>query len=161
VAISADEFKQALASRAAGVAIVTARAGDEIHGMTVTDWAGVSVDPPLALVCADRSSNTLGVIEKGGCFAINVLGAGLEALSNKFASKKDEDARFEGLAFEDGETGAPLLALAVTCLDCRVVAAHDADDHVVYLGEIQRAVVRGGEPLVYWNGAYQRLARTT
>ena len=157
MAISADEFKRALASRAAGVAIVTTRAGNEIHGMTVTDWAGVSVDPPLALVCADKSSDTLGVIEKGGCFAINVLAAGLEALSNKFASKKDEHLRFEGLRFEDGATGAPLLAAAVTCLDCRVVAAHEAGDHNVYIGEIQQAVVRGGAPLVYWDGAYQRV----
>jgi len=161
VTISAEEFKQALATRAGGVAIVTARAGDEIHGMTVTDWAGVSVDPPLALVCADKKSNTLGVIEKGQCFAINVLPAGQEDLSNKFASKKDEHLRFEGLDVERGETGAPLLALAVTCLDCSVVAAHDAGDHVVYVGEILQATVRGGEPLVYCGGSYQRLVPTS
>ena len=53
--ISGDEFKAVLALRAGGVTIVTARAGDEIHGMTVTDFAGVSVDPPLVLLANRRS----------------------------------------------------------------------------------------------------------
>jgi flavin reductase (DIM6/NTAB) family NADH-FMN oxidoreductase RutF len=161
VAISAEEFRVALATRAGGVAVVTSRAGDEIHGMTVTDWAGVSVDPPLALVCADKKSNTLGVIESGGCFAINVLAAGLEELSNRFASKQDEEKRFENLAYEKGVTGAPLLAGAVTCLDCRVVSKHEAGDHWVLIGEIETSIVRGGEPLVYCGGGYQRLVPTS
>jgi flavin reductase (DIM6/NTAB) family NADH-FMN oxidoreductase RutF len=161
VAISSDEFKQALATRAGGVAIVTSRAGDQIHGMTVTDWAGVSVEPPLALVCADKKSNTLGVIDAGACFAINVLAAGLEDVSNRFASKKDEDKRFEGLAYQSGATGAPLLDHAVTCLDCRLVTKHEAGDHWVLIGEIEQSIVRGGEPLVYCAGAYQRLVATS
>ncbi len=158
MAISADEFKAALATRAGAVAIVTARAGEQVHGMTVTDWAGVSVDPPLVLVCTDKSSNTLEVIEKGQCFAINVLARGQDALSNKFASKKDEWTRFDGLDVEQGPTGAPLITQAITSLDCRVVGAHDAGDHWIYVGEIQYAALRGGEPLVYCGGAYRGLA---
>jgi len=158
VAISAEEFKAALATRAGAVAIVTARAGDQVHGMTVTDWAGVSVDPPLALVCADLNSNTLAVIEKGKCFAINVLAEGQQDLSNKFASKKDESRRFEGLEVEEGATGAPLIASAITSLDCRLFASHEAGDHRIYVGEILKASLRGGEPLVYCGGAYRKLA---
>lgn len=157
MAISAEEFKAALATRAGAVAIVTARAGEQVHGMTVTDWAGVSVDPPLALVCADKKSNTLEVIDRGRCFAINVLSARQRDLSNRFASKKDEWKRFEGLAVEDGPTGAPLIRDAITSLDCRVVAAHDAGDHVIYVGEILQAALRGGEPLVYYGGAYREV----
>jgi flavin reductase (DIM6/NTAB) family NADH-FMN oxidoreductase RutF len=160
VAISAEEFKAALATRAGGVAIVTSRAGDEVHGMTVTDWAGVSVDPPLALVCADKSSNTLGVIEKGQCFAINVLGVGQEDLSNKFASKKDEWTRFEGLEVEAGATGAPLLKAAITTLDCSVVAAHEAGDHWIYIGRIDHVAQREGEPLIYYGGGYRRVVES-
>lgn len=161
MSISADEFKRAMATRAGGVAIVTSKNGDLIHGMTVTDWAGVSVDPPLALVCADKSSNTLELMEKGQCFCINVLAAGQEELSNRFASKKDEWKRFEGLEIESGSTGAPLIKSAVTSLDCRVVAAHEAGDHWIYVGQIELAVLRGGDPLVYCDGAYQALSSTS
>ena len=156
--ITADEFKQALATRAGAVAIITARAGDVVHGMTVTDWAGVSVDPPLALVCTEKTSNTLALIEKTRCFAINVLAAGQEDLSNKFASKRDEWRRFDGLEVEAGPTGSPLLTSAIACLDCEVVAAHEAGDHWIYVGRVEQAILRGGEPLVYQGSAYWRLA---
>ena len=69
--ISADEFRTAMGLRASGVSIVTARAGDDVHGMTMTDFAGVSLVPPLALVCADKSANTLKLIQRGGNFGRN------------------------------------------------------------------------------------------
>ncbi len=157
MAISADEFKAAFATRAGAVGILTARAGEQVHGMTVTDFAGLSVDPPLLLVCLDKKANTLGVIERGGCFAVNLLAQGQEDLSNKFASKKDEWSRFDGVDVDQGPTGAPLIRCAITSLDCRVVAAHEAGDHWIYVGEIEAAVLRGGEPLVYCGGAYRAL----
>lgn len=155
--ISADEFKAAMGSRAAGVAIATSKAGDVVHGMTVTDWAGVSVDPPLVLLCADKTSNTLAAIQDGKCFALNLLAAGQEDLSNKFASKKHEATRFDDLEVENGTTGAPLITSAITSLDCSVVAAHEAGDHWVFIGQVEQVVRRDGEPLVYFGGAYQRL----
>lgn len=156
--ISADEFKAAMGLRASGVSIVTARAGDEVHGMTMTDFAGVSLSPPLALICADKGANTLKLIQRGGNFAINLLASDQDALSSKFASKKDEWSRFEGLACTSAATGAPLIPGAVASLDCRVVAQHDAGDHVVVVGQIE-AFVRGeGEPLLYFRGGYRALA---
>jgi flavin reductase (DIM6/NTAB) family NADH-FMN oxidoreductase RutF len=156
--IDAEEFKAALALRASGVSIVTARAGDQVHGMTMTDFAGVSLSPPLALICADKSANTLRLIQQGGNFAINLLAADQDALSNKFASKKEEWTRFDGLACEQAVTGAPLIPGAIASLDCRVVAQHDAGDHVLVVGQIE-AFVRGqGEPLLYFRGGYRALA---
>lgn len=156
--ISADEFKAAMALRASGVAIVTARAGEDVHGMTMSDFAGVSLSPPLLLICADKAANTLRVIQRGGNFAVNVLARGQDALSNKFASKKEEWTRFEGLACGRAVTGAPLIPGALASLDCRVVAEHEAGDHVIVVGQIE-AVVRGsGEPLLYFGGAYRNFS---
>ena len=158
MAVSLEEFKAAMTRRASAVSIVTSRAGDLVHGMTVSDFAGVSLDPPLVLVCADKTSITTGVIERGRCFAINILSSQQEALSNRFASKKDEYRRFEGLAVQPGITGAPLVPDAVASLDCELVATHDAGDHVIYVGRVVKTVVRELEPLVHYYGAYARLA---
>jgi flavin reductase (DIM6/NTAB) family NADH-FMN oxidoreductase RutF len=158
MAVSGDEFRAALARWASGVAVVTAAAGDRIHGMTVSAFASVSLAPPLVLVCADKSSITLEVVEAGGVFAVNVLAVDQQALSDRFASKKDEHRRFEGVPWRRGATGAPLLEGTVAALDCRVVAAHDAGDHVIYVGEVEAAEVRAGEPLVYHAGAYCELS---
>ena len=158
--IDAAQFRTALALRAGGVAIVTARAGDRVHGMTVTDFAGVSLDPPLLLVCADKTSNTLPVIESGGNFAVNLLAVGQEALSDRFASKQHEWTRFEGLACEASATGAPLIPGALVGLACRVVALHDAGDHVIVVGQVEETRSAEASPLVYWGGRYRELAPT-
>lgn len=159
MSIDADRFRAALREWASGVTIVTARHGDAIHGMTVSAFASVSLEPPLVLVCADKSSNTHELISRGGVFAVHVLARGQEELSNRFASKKDEHRRFEGLTWRHGATGAPLLAGAVAVLDCRVESAHDAGDHVIYVGRVEHVELGEGEPLVYQRGAYAGLAR--
>jgi flavin reductase (DIM6/NTAB) family NADH-FMN oxidoreductase RutF len=111
------------------------------------------------LVCADKKSNTHALIARGRSFAANVLAAGQEALSDRFASKQDEWRRFEGLDCARAATGSPLIPGALVSFDCRVEAAHEAGDHVIYVGRVE-AVVRGeGSPLVYWRGTYRSLAR--
>jgi flavin reductase (DIM6/NTAB) family NADH-FMN oxidoreductase RutF len=155
--VTAQEFRSALARWASGVAIVTSAAGGRVHGMTVSAFASVSLAPPLVLVCADKTSNTLGLIEEGRVFAVNVLASSQQALSNRFASKKDEHLRFEGIAWRSGATGAPILAGVLAALDCRVVAAHDAGDHVIYVGAVETIELAPGEPLLYYGGAYRGL----
>lgn len=154
--IDADAFRAAMGSWPSGVTVITSRAGDQIHGMTVSDFSGASLDPPLAVVCASKTSVTTEVIEKGRCFGVNVLREGQDAISNKFASKKHEFERFDGLATWEAETGAPLLEEALVNLDCRVVAIHDAGDHVLCVGQIEASRVNEGAPLLYFRGGYGR-----
>jgi len=157
VTVSRDEFRAAMACRASAVSIVTSRANDAIHGMTVSDFAGVSLDPPLVLVCADKASITTGLIGEGKCFAINILAEGQEALSDRFAAKKDEFRRFENLAIESAVTGAPLIPDAIASLDCRLVASYDAGDHLIYVGSVVDTRVRDHAPLIHFSGRYVRL----
>lgn len=147
-----------MARWATGVTIVTARAGDTLHGMTVSDFSGVSLSPPLVVICAEKTSVTHSVIGQGRCFAINVLAAGQEELSERFASKKDEYRRFEGLSLETGMTGAPLLPNVLASFDCSLVATHDAGDHDMYVGQVEEIIVRDLEPLVFYHGRYRALA---
>ena len=156
MAINADEFRAAMGSWPSGVTIITSKSGDQIHGMTVSDFSGVSLDPPLALVCASKTSVTTGLIQEGKCFGVNVLRVDQADLSNKFASKKDEFKRFEGVETFAGTTGAPLLSEALVNLDCRVIAVHDAGDHVLCVGEIEESHVHEGEPLLFFRGSYGR-----
>jgi flavin reductase (DIM6/NTAB) family NADH-FMN oxidoreductase RutF len=135
-AVAPDAFKDALRRWPSGVTVVTARAGERIHGMTVSAFSSVSLDPPLVLICADKASETHHVIADGGVFAVNVLAVGQESLSNRFASKKDE---------------------VVAAIDCRVVAAHDAGDHVIYVGRVEGVETRDVEPLVFHAGLYRGL----
>ena len=158
MAVSGELFWAALGDWASGVTIVTSRNASGIHGMTVSAFASVSLDPPLVLVCADKSSDTHGVIADSGVFAVNLLTQDQQALSNKFAASKDEHLRFEGVAWSERETGAPLLDEALASLDCSVQAAHDAGDHVIYVGEVLAVERREGEALLYYRSRYRALS---
>lgn len=158
MSVSSTQFRDAMSRWASGVTIVTARGGGKVHGMTVSAFASVSLEPPLVLVCADKSSHTHEVIAEGRAFAVHVLATGQEELSTRFADKRQEDVRFDGLEWRPGATGAPILEGGVAVLDCAVSAAHDAGDHVIYVGAVQEVHLRPGEPLCYYGGRYQRLA---
>jgi len=156
--IDRERFKQVLRHWVTGVTIVTARHGDQVHGMTVSAFTEISLTPPLVLVCADKASNTHGVIAAGGVFAVNILAEDQAGLSNTFASKQAEAERFVGLATETGATGAPLIPGTVASFDCRVVAAHEHGDHVVYVGEVIEARLGDKQPLLYHDGRYGSFA---
>jgi flavin reductase (DIM6/NTAB) family NADH-FMN oxidoreductase RutF len=160
--VSSERFRQALGHWASGVAIVTSRAGDRVHGMTVSAFSSVSLDPPLVLVCAEKTSETYAVIAEAGFFAVNILSSEQRDLSNRFASKKDEHRRFVGLETREAVTGAPLLHGCLAHLDCQVVATHDAGDHVIYVGSVEAAEQAeedaAREPLLHFQSAYRALA---
>jgi flavin reductase len=156
--VDRQRFKSALRRWASGVTIVTTRAGDRVIGMTASSFASVSLDPPLVLVCADKKSHTHPLIAESGVFAVNVLADDQGELSHRFAFTGNEDVRFEGLVCREGSTGCLWLPGSLAVLDCRVVACHDAGDHVIYVGEVQDVDVdESKEPLLYYDATYRRL----
>jgi flavin reductase (DIM6/NTAB) family NADH-FMN oxidoreductase RutF len=144
-----------------GVAIVTAHEnGSRPRGLTLSAFCPVSLDPPLVLVCIDKTSNTLPALQESGGFTVNFLAGGREHLAVLYASKAEE--KFEGIAWSRPDTpeGGPVLhedcaAYAV----CVTREAIEAGDHWVFIGEVQEgAVIEGRLPLVYHRRAFLDLA---
>lgn len=159
MATTPDQFRDALRHFATGVTIVTARAGERIHGMTVSAFTSVSADPPLVAVVIDRGTTITPMLsEDGAGFAVSLLRTDQAPLSDRFAFVKDEDRFAEG-RWSTAETGAPVLSDALAWLDCRLAARHPAGSHTIYVGEVVAswAQTEGGSPLVYWNRGYRRL----
>ncbi|MCA9531305.1 MAG: flavin reductase family protein [Myxococcales bacterium] len=155
--VHSDAFKQGLRRWVSGVTVVTARAGDEMHGMTVSAFSSVSADPPLVLVCANRGSRTHRIIREGGLFAVNILASDQQAVSNTFASSADEDRRLELVPWHPGQTGVPMVDGALANLECRVVSAYDEGSHTIYIGDVIAAELRDADPLIYYGGSYRDL----
>jgi len=128
--------------------------------MTVSDFTSVSLDPPLIVVSASETANTLEVIRAGKCFAVNILAADQEELSNVFADQEREDTRFEGLDWSKAVTGAPIIAGSKVMLDCSVVSMHVAGDDVLCSGQVEHVEIHDVEPLVYYQGRYRDLSPT-
>lgn len=155
--IDQDAFKNALRGWASGVTIVTSRSGEKLHGMTVSAFSSVSADPPLVLICANRSSTTNSIIEEGGVFAVNILAAHQAEVSNLFASSKHEDSRLDKVGWSEGALGTPLIDEALASLECKVASSHQEGSHTIYVGRVESVRASDGEPLVYHQGAYRAL----
>ena len=157
--ISSEEFRNALRHFPAGVTIVTMRAGEKVHGLTVSAFASVSADPPLVMVIIENRHRAYSLLqEEGAVYAVNILREDQAELSNRFAFNKDED-RFAVGDWTTAATGAPVLADALAWLDCRIRERYPAGSHTIYVGEVQASRVPQPDlpPLIYWNRAYRKL----
>lgn len=151
-------FREVLRNWASGVTVVTSRAGDKVHGMTVSAFSSVSANPPLVLVCANQSSTTHEVIQEGGLFAVNILASHQADISNLFSSSENEDLRLDSVSWSEGATGAPLIDGAVASLECEVHNAHQEGSHTIYVGRVEAVRTReDAEPLLYYDGGYRAL----
>lgn len=156
----ASAFRAALARFASGVTVVTARGVDGTdHGMTVSAFTSLSLDPPLVLACLDLTATLLPHLRSATAFGVSILAAGQGALSVRFA---DQDVvRFDGVAVTHAPEGPALIDGAAAHLVCRRIAEHPGGDHVIIVGEVQRAEVHGDAPLVYALRQYGSFARST
>lgn len=158
MAVELDDFKKVLRRWASGVTVVTARDGERVHGMTVSAFSSVSADPPLVLVCANRSSTTHGVIEKGGVFTVNILAAHQAEVSTIFASSNNEESRFDSVPWRSGATGAPILEGSLASIECTVTNAYQEGSHTIYVGRVEAVHTEDADPLLYFQGSYRSLA---
>ena len=159
MAVSPDAFRAALRKFATGVTVVTVASGEELHGMTASAFASVSLSPPLVLVCLDKSSRTLSLVEEAGSFAINVLRSDQQETSQAFSRPGLKP--FASTSHRRGDNGAPVLDDAIAVLECSTYSVFEAGDHEVVLGEVTATAVPGGDPLVYFDGAYRSLHSTS
>lgn len=159
MAVSGDEFKKALQLWASGVAVVTTKSEKYgVQGMTVTAFSSVSIDPPQILVCINRSADTGEGIKESKRFSVNILKSGQDDISNQFAGGSSQQLRFENTKWEAGISETPILSDSIMSLDCTVTETVHSGTHVIFIGEVQDAVCRAGEPLLYYRGAYRKLA---
>ena len=143
-----------------GVTIVAACDGGDMHGMTVSSFTSVSLEPPLVLICAERATRTHRLIEASGAFAVSVLAQGHGDWSDRFGGRETEHIdRFEGVPTITAVTGSPILADHVSYFDCLVTGAHEAGTHTIFVGQVVAAGLADGRaPLLYWRQGYHRLA---
>ena len=158
-AIDPGEFRAALGTFATGVTIVTAAAaGKGDAGVTANSFNSVSLEPPMVLWSLARKSTSLPVFAAASHFAVHILAADQEDLSNRFAQGRSAD-KFAGLELGRGAGGAPLLAGTAALFECRTAYRYDGGDHVIFVGEVERFERCERPPLLFHSGRYALAAR--
>jgi flavin reductase (DIM6/NTAB) family NADH-FMN oxidoreductase RutF/2-polyprenyl-6-methoxyphenol hydroxylase-like FAD-dependent oxidoreductase len=150
------DLRRAFGQYATGVTVVTTTDGSgRPWGMTANSFTSVSLNPPLVLWAAARSSPSLEAFLAAERFAVNVLASDQHHLSRQFATSGGE--KFEGVVLVG--TDPPVLEGTVAHFVCRKTRTVEAGDHVVLFGEVESYDAAGGEPLVFHSGAYRLATR--
>ncbi|WP_153111984.1 flavin reductase family protein [Propionivibrio limicola] len=151
------EFRAALGAFATGVTVLTALDdGGQPIGVTISSFNSVSLDPPLILWSLDVNSPNLEAFRGARHYAVNVLAADQQPLSDRFASRREK--RFDDLPWNPGLSGAPLFAGCCAWFECVSEAHYPGGDHLIFVGRVERFSLGEAEaPLVFHQGRYRRL----
>jgi flavin reductase (DIM6/NTAB) family NADH-FMN oxidoreductase RutF len=141
-----------------GVAVVTAAAPDgSLHGVTISSFNSLSLDPPLVLFSLSRALHSLDAMQNAAAFAINFLRDDQAHLSSRFAAALTD--KWSGTEYRAGFTGAPVLVPALAVLECLPYAQYDGGDHVIFVLRVTHFEADAERhPLVFFRGGYHTLA---
>ncbi len=156
--ISQEVFRRTLATFATGVTVVTFRSNGSAHGLTVSAFTSVSLEPPLILVCIKNGRDSHALLEQARHFAVNILSEGQQELAMRFANPNlSSEERFRDAELRTEER-APVFTRNLSHLVCRIANRYDGGDHVICLGEVEDAGMSDEtKPLLYHRGAYLSL----
>jgi flavin reductase (DIM6/NTAB) family NADH-FMN oxidoreductase RutF len=160
VMIDPPRFREIMASFPSGVVVLTAFGGESHpQGLTVSAFCAVSLHPPLALACIDKTSNTLPAVQETGGFTANILAAGREQLARRMATKRTD--KFEAIAWRRPESliGGPILGDDIAAYAvCTLRDTIEAGDHWILIGLVtEGAHIDGRAPMVFSRRGYQDL----
>lgn len=156
MSVSQDEFRAVLGRFPSGVTVVTTKGDDgSDNGMTVSAFCSVSLEPPLILICIEKSASAHRALTTAEGFVVNVLSAKQEQLARRFAIV-DID-RFEGVGFTRSTRGYAMLDDVLAVIECNRLSTYEGGDHTIILGEVEATRAEAGTPLLYYRGGYAQL----
>ncbi|GAA0950140.1 flavin reductase family protein [Actinocorallia libanotica] len=149
------EMRRVLGTFASGVVAVTAVLDGEPVGMACQSFSSLSLEPPLVTFCPGNGSTTWPKIRRAGRFAVNVLAADQEGICMALAGPR----KFEGVAWEPGGNGAPLLPGALAWIEADLSAELPGGDHSIVIGAVTAlAAERDAAPLLFFRSSFGSLA---
>ncbi|MEY8829964.1 flavin reductase family protein [Sedimentitalea sp. XS_ASV28] len=144
-------YRMALGCFGTGVTVVTTATEDGPLAMTANSFASVSLEPAMVLWCAAKHSKRYNAFANARDYAIHILAEDQMDLAVHF-SRVGTD--FSPTSWQPDEAGVPILQGCIARFDCRQTALHDAGDHTIIVGEVQRVMRRQGTGLLHKSGQY-------
>ncbi len=149
---------------ASGIGVLATETADGGRfAMTVSSVTSVSDDPPSLLVCVNKQISGQGnLVDAGNRFAISILSAGQEEVSNRCAGRSGDVDRFTVGDWAPGYENLPYLRDAQATFFCTLDQVVDYGSHHILVArieavEIPQLVV---DPLIYVDGGYATLQRS-
>src|ERR1700722_19335955 len=88
--LTPEEFRDIIGSFASGVTVITSTLAGQPKGTTASAVSSLSLDPPMVLVCLNKTSSTGQAVVSSGRFAVNILGEDQASEAMAFARKEGD-----------------------------------------------------------------------
>lgn len=131
--VDRGRFRDAMSLLPAGVTVVTADDGWRLHGVTVSSFTSVSLEPPLLLVCVKNDSALPPIARSAEAFAVHILAGDQEDVAMRFATAAPEE---RAAAMTRLSRRPPDVPGALVRFECRLAAEHPGGDHAILIGEV-------------------------
>ena len=148
--VDRERMRRVMGHFASGVTVITTRYEGNNYGLTASAVSSLSLDPPMLLICVNKTSNTRDAISQSRVFAVNILHETQSEMARHFATSRPD--KFAGLSVLYGALGVPLLGGTLATLECRVTTEVAGGTHSVFLAEVHQAQASEGMPLTYFRG---------
>ena len=136
-----------------GVTIVTAKSESGAPaGLVVNAFSSVSMEPPMVLVCVNRSSQSHETFAAGRHIGISVLADNQSNEAMSFA--KSGGDKFSAVTWHDAPNGSPLIDGSAAALEMEIVQLVSAGTHTVFFGIVTSVETSNNAPLLYHDGKF-------
>lgn len=157
--IPTARLRQVMGHFCTGVTVITGMDGTDPVGFTAQSFMSLSLEPPLVLLGAMKTSTTWPRIRESGAFCVNILADTQEDVSRAFAVSGGD--KFRGIGWKPAPgSGSPLIRDVLAFVDADIDNEIDGGDHTVVVAKIlDLGVVEDAGPLLFYRGGYASLDR--
>ncbi len=131
---------QALSTMTYGIYVLTSFYKKEINGMIASWVSQISYSPPMIMAAIHPNRYSHLLIEKSGCFALNILSRDQISLLSRFKGPAPA-SKFDSINWVRGILGCPILESCIAYMECEVTCSYQPGNHTLFIGQVKGAQV--------------------
>lgn len=158
---NSDQLRNAMRYWATGITVVTAAFEGMKHGMTVSSFTSVSLEPPQVLISLAQNTRTHDLIMRSRSYGINLLSDQQKEVSDRFAGRiPDDENRLNQVETFKMKSNIPFIKGGMAFFECKVVTTIGSGTHTIFIAEVTDVLVEENtpSPLIYFNRKYRELS---
>lgn len=136
-----------------GVTVVTTVGEDgKPRGLAANSYASVSLEPPLVLICVQKTTSTYASLFKSKHLGINIMSNAQRDTVGVFASKGED--KFAKLDWHAAPGGSPLIDGSAASIEAEIKERFQAKTHTVFIARVTHAELTEAAPMIYKAGRF-------
>lgn len=122
------------------------------RGLAANSYVSISLEPPLVLVCVQKTTSTYSPLFRSTHLGINIMSNGQRGTLGVFASKGED--KFADIQWHEGPNGSPLIDGSAASIEAEIKERFQAKTHTVFIAKVRHSEVAELAPLVYKAGRF-------